>query len=195
MELWGGGLTEGDLIIAHYATTERYDLFASEMVERPPLEEGGEPGPTEARVRVQLRSEWIDQEVPGTGPSRAHPSRARSRNRCPFGSTTTTECPWPWSKGEGRSRFDEGPRDTDRDGIPDLADHDSDNDGIEDREEYGQPGEGEPIRDSDEDGTPDYLDEDSDGDGFGPEEGAGDQDNDGTPRSSGHRRRQRRDPR
>ncbi|MBF94291.1 MAG: hypothetical protein CMH58_03920 [Myxococcales bacterium] len=181
MELWGGGLTEGDLIIAHYATTERYDLFASEMVERPPLEEGGEPGPTEARVRVQLRSEWIDQEAPE--PVHLALIRAgRVSEPVPLWLDDNDGVPVAVEQGEGRSRFDDGPRDTDRDGIPDLADHDSDNDGIEDREEYGQPEEGEPIRDSDEDGTPDYLDEDSDGDGIpDQEEGAGDQDNDGTP--------------
>ena len=71
-------------------------------------------------------------------------------------------------------------RDTDNDGVPDLADTDSDNDGISDANEAGD----DPAapRDTDEDGTPDYRDSDSDGDGLADAYEVGD--NPGQPRDT-----------
>jgi hypothetical protein len=74
------------------------------------------------------------------------------------------------SDGDTISDSDEGPRDTDNDGIPDVEDDDSDNDGIPDSEEAGDSAIGTPPRDTDGDRIPDFQDPDSDDDGISDEE-------------------------
>lgn len=181
LELWGEGVAEDDLFIVHYRSAERFHLYEPEMAPRPPVEEGGEPGPAEPRIRLAISSGWIDLQEPEPATLYVVRNGAASEG-VTFWLDDDDSVPAALELGEGRSRFGDSPRDSDDDGIPDLADPDSDDDGIPDAVEFEPQGEEGIALDSDEDGRPDYLDDDSDGDGILDQlEGHGDQDQDGIP--------------